>query len=78
MDMISLLLRTGEPSRSTCGKLGGTCGGGGRGKEPEEGGGLPSLISVALGARVMASENRSGVGPFTSNVRGDYTLIEVV
>lgn len=38
MDMISLLLRTGEPSRSTCGKLGGTCGGGGRGKEPEEGG----------------------------------------
>lgn len=40
--------------------------------------GLPSLISVALGARVMASENRSGVRPFTSNVRGDYTLIEVV
>lgn len=42
------------------------------------GGGLPSLILVALGARVMASENRSGVRPFTSNVRGDYTLIEVV
>ena len=37
-----------------------------------------SLILVALGVRVMVFENRSGVGPFTSNVGDDYTLIEVI
>lgn len=45
------------------------------------GGGLVgrvSLIWVAPGGRVMASENRSGIRPFTSSVGGDYTLIEVV
>lgn len=37
-----------------------------------------SLISVALGVKVMIFENRSGVGMFTSNVGDDYTLIEVI
>ena len=35
-------------------------------------------ISVELGVRVMAFENRSGVELFTSNIRDDYTLIEEI
>lgn len=56
-----------SPGGAHVGKLGGTCI---RRRV--------SLIWVAPGGRVMASENRSGVRPFTSNVQGDYTLIEVV
>lgn len=37
-----------------------------------------SLISVAAGVRLMVFKNRSGIRPFTFNVRGDYTLIEVI
>lgn len=56
-----------SPGGAHVGKLEGTCGRR-----------MVSLIWVALSGRVMASENRSGIRPFTSNLQGDYTLIEVV
>lgn len=48
----------------------------------EEGGGKKklwvSLILLVSVMRVTVFKNRSGIRPFTSNVRGDYTLIEVI
>lgn len=43
----------------------------------DTGGGKEGVIDMG-GGRVMAGESRSGVGPFTSNARDDYALIEVV